>query len=145
MSSQGTTGWSNSSTSTCGNPDKTLLGGCGHFAGGEVSKIYGNLPEHDAVRVKANYHFIDAWGGETAFAKLQNQYVWSDTFDQQSAKSGVNLCCGDAPESRFSVPIDVTLPHTEKTLQVTFGSTLTLSPAEQSWAISDVQVYVRSS
>eukprot|EP00298_Acanthocystis_sp_HF-20_P028650 c7441_g1_i1.p1 GENE.c7441_g1_i1~~c7441_g1_i1.p1 ORF type:complete len:259 (-),score=106.20 c7441_g1_i1:30-806(-) len=139
----GATGWSNSSTTTCGNPDKMILGGCGKFANGEVSKTYFNLPAHDVIRVKANYHFIDKWGGETAYAKLQDQYVWTDSFDSQATKSGIDICCSPAPESKYSTPIDVTLPHSDTTLKVAFGSTLTLAPTEQSWGISDVQVYVR--
>jgi hypothetical protein len=142
---QGASGWTNSSTSSCGNPEKMILGGCGKFAGGEVSKTYFNLPAHDLVRVRANFHFIDAWGGETAFMKLQDFFVWTDTLDQQSTKEGVSLCCSPAPESRFSVPIDITIPHSDASVKLTFGSTLTLSPMEQSWGVSDVQIYVRNS
>lgn len=142
---QGASGWTNSSTSSCGNPEKMILGGCGKFAGGEVSKTYFSLPAHDLVRVRANFHFIDQWGGETAFLKLQDFFVWTDTLDQQSTKEGISLCCSPAPESRYAVPIDITIPHTDASLKMTFGSTLTLSPMEQSWGVSDVQVYVRSS
>jgi len=142
---EGAAGWSNSSTTSCGDPEKMILGGCGKFANGEVSKTYFNLPAHDLVRVRANYHFIDAWGGETAFMKMQDFFVWTDTLDQQSTKEGISLCCSPAPESRYSVPIDVSIPHTDPSLKLTFGSTLTLSPMEQSWGVSDVQVYVRSS
>eukprot|EP00299_Pterocystis_sp_00344_P013358 c6536_g1_i1.p1 GENE.c6536_g1_i1~~c6536_g1_i1.p1 ORF type:complete len:269 (-),score=66.13 c6536_g1_i1:41-847(-) len=140
---EGATGWTNSSTTTCGNTEKKILGGCGKFAGGEVSKTFFNLPAHDWVRVTANFHFIDKWGGETAYAKLQDSFVWTDTFDQVSTKVGIDLCCSPAPESKFSTPIDVSLPHTDGSLKLTFGSTLTLSPMEQSWGVSDVQVYVR--
>jgi len=141
---QGAVGWSNTSTTTCGNPDKMILGGCGKFANGEVSKTYFNLPSHGVVRVKANYHFIDRWGGETAYAKLQDRYVWTDSFDAQSTKQGIDICCSPDPESKYSTPIDVTLPHTDTTLKLAFGSTLTLSPTEQSWGVSDVQVFVRA-
>jgi len=140
---EGATGWSNSSTTTCGNPDKMILGGCGKFANGEVSKTFFNLPEHTIIRLRANYHFIDSWGGETAYAKLQDRYVWTDSFDSQATKEGINICCSPAPESKYSVPIDITLPHTESTLKVAFGSTLTLAPTEQSWGVSDVQISVR--
>ncbi len=139
-----------------------ILGGCGRFAGGEVSKVYSDLPEHTSVsqihidithinsqflflqvRLRANFHFIDKWGGETAFAKLQDNYVWTDSFDQVSSKSGIDLCCSPAPESKYSVPIDVMLPHTASSVKVTFGSTLSGSPMEQSWGVSDVQILVR--
>lgn len=142
---EGVVGWSNSTTTTCGDPNKMILGGCGTFAGGEVSKYFHDLPAHDSIRVKANYHMIDSWGGESAYLKLQGHYAWTDSLDQQNTKEGISLCCGPAPESRFSVPIDVSMPHSDSTLHVSFGSTLTLSPSEQSWGISDVQVYVRKS
>jgi len=139
----GAVGWSNSSTTTCGNTNKMILGGCGKFAGGEVNKVFRNLPAHNMVRMRANFHFIDKWGGETGYAKLQDSFVWTDSFDQVSSKAGVSLCCGPAPESKFSVPIDVVLPHSDTTLKVTFGSTLTSSPMDQSWGVSDVQIFVR--
>eukprot|EP00300_Choanocystis_sp_HF-7_P015454 c19063_g1_i1.p1 GENE.c19063_g1_i1~~c19063_g1_i1.p1 ORF type:complete len:257 (+),score=65.09 c19063_g1_i1:606-1376(+) len=142
---EGTSGWSNSSTSTCGNQEKVLLGGCGKFAGGEVSKIYAKLPPHNTIRVTANFHFIDNWGGETAYAKFDNFLVWTEVYDQQSAKSGVNICCGDAPEGKFSNAIDVSMPHSADSLKLTFGTTLLADPMTQSWALSDVQVFVRSS
>jgi hypothetical protein len=49
------------------------LGGYGLTAGGEISKTFRQLPAHAEIRLKANFHFIDAWSGETAFAKLENQ------------------------------------------------------------------------
>jgi hypothetical protein len=140
---EGAIGWSNSSTTSCGNTEKMILGGCGKFAGGEVSKVFRNLPVHDVVRLRANFHFIDKWGGETAYARLQDNYVWTDSFDQVSSKTGVDLCCSPAPESKYSVPVDVTLPHSDTSLKVTFGSTLSGSPLDQSWGVSDVQIYVR--
>jgi len=144
----GASGWSNDSISSCGSEDKKILGGFGKFAGGEASKLFFNLPPHSQVRMRANFHFIDAWGGETAYAKLEHRVMWTDSFDQQSSKVGVNICGGPAPESKFSAPIDVILPHKcdesdACSLHVSFGSTLTLAPTEQSWGVSDVMIYVR--
>jgi len=144
----GASGWSNDSVSICGNENKKILGGYGLFAAGEVSKTYYGIPPHSQVRLTANYHLIDNWGGETAYAKLERRVVWTDSFDQQSSKVGVSICGNPAPESKFSVPIDVVLPHSctsssSCTLTVTFGSTLTLAPTEQSWGVSDVMIYIR--
>merc|ERR1712146_91025 len=135
--------WSNNTVTTCGNPGKKLLGGYGAFAGGEVSKTYFELPTHNQIRVKANYHFIDAWGGETAYAKLDHRILWTDNLDQQASKVGIQLCGASIPESKFAVPIDVVIPHDTETLTVAFGSTLSRPPTEQSWGISDFQIYVR--
>merc|ERR1711907_382484 len=140
-------GWSNETTSICGNADKKLLGGFGKFAGGEVHKTFRDLPPHDQVRVKASYHFIDSWTGETAFAKLDHKIVWTDSYDQQNSKVGVQICGSPAPESKFGVPIDIVMPHqcsedSACSLTVAFGSTLTLPPTEQSWGITDLQIFV---
>jgi hypothetical protein len=135
--------WSNSSTSTCGNPMKQLLGGYGHFAGGEVTKTFFELPAHTQVRVKANYHFIDAWGGETAYAKLDHRILWTDNLDQQTSKVGIQLCGASVPEAKFATPIDVVIGHETDSLTVAFGSTLTRDATENAWGISDVQVWIR--
>merc|ERR1711998_80126 len=135
--------WSNNTVTTCGNPGKKLLGGYGAFAGGETSKTYFELPTHYQIRVKANYHFIDAWGGETGYAKLDHRILRTDNLDQQASKVGIQLCGASIPESKFAVPIDVVIPHDAETLTLAFGSTLSRPATEQSWAVSDIQVYVR--
>ena len=68
--------WSNCTRSQCGAAPR-MLGGYGAFAGGEVSKLYVRLDSpHTELRLKATFHFIDRWAGESAYAKLDNQYVW---------------------------------------------------------------------
>lgn len=47
-----------------------MLGGYGLMAGGENTKTFDNLPKHEKIRVVANYHFIDAWTGETGFMRM---------------------------------------------------------------------------
>jgi len=150
----GAQGWSNDSTTTCGygadssNDDekKYILGGYSKFAGGETGKVFNNLPPHKYVRLTANYHMIDAWSGETAYAKIEHRLVWTDSFNQESSKAGVNICGSAAPESRFSNPIDVIVPHECNepcSLAVGFGSTLVGSATEQSWGVSDVMLYIK--
>lgn len=142
--SQTATGWSNATTSTCGSPSKRLLGGYGLTAGGEVKKTFRQLPDHTEIRVKANFHFIDAWTGETAFAKLDNQVVWTELHDHMASKNGINICGSPTAESKFAVPIDVVIPHRSSSLTLGFGSSLVVSPLEASWGVSDIQIYVRS-
>jgi len=143
---QGGNGWTNGSVSECGNPNKPILGGYGKFAGGEVSKLFRQLPNHNQIRLKASFHFIDAWAGETAFAKLDHQLVWTDMHDHMSSKNGINICgSASAAENKFAVPIDVVIPHTSSSLAVTFGTTLRGTAFEASWGLSDVQIYVRKS
>ena len=49
-----------------------MLGGYGKFAGGEVTKVFTNIPTHTKIRILANYHFIDAWSGESDFMRVNN-------------------------------------------------------------------------
>jgi len=148
FSATGSEGWSNTTTTSCGNENKKLLGGFGAFAGGEVHKSYHNLPPHSQIRLKANYHFIDGWTGETAYAKIDHKVMWTDLHDHMTSKAGIQVCGGPVPEDKFTVPVDVVMPHdcTEEgvcSLQVAFGSTLSASATEASWGLSDVQIYVR--
>jgi hypothetical protein len=139
----GTGGWSNATTTVCGMPGKKILGGYGVFAGGEITKVYHQLPAHSEVRLKATFHFIDKWTGETAFAQLEHKPVWTEIYDHMASQHGVNICGAPTAESKFGVPIDVIIPHTSRSLAVTFGSTLATSPLQASWGVSDVQIFLR--
>ncbi len=46
-----------------------MLGGYAKFAGGEARKQFIDIPEHTKLKIVANYHFIDAWSGETGFLR----------------------------------------------------------------------------
>jgi hypothetical protein len=60
-------GWSDNSITTCGGIH--MLGGYGKFSGGEVRKTFEGIPTHNRVKVVANFHFIDAWSGESGFMR----------------------------------------------------------------------------
>merc|ERR1711871_1743296 len=139
---KGATGWTNGTTSVCGS-SKAMLGGYGKFSGGEVSKTFRKLAAHKELRLKLNYHFIDAWEGETAYAKVDHMYVWTDSYDHNTAKAGINVCGAPAAEAKFAVPIDVVIPHNATSVTVTFGSTLDQSPFEQSWGVDDIMIFLR--
>ena len=49
-----------------------MLGGYEKFGGGEISKNFKYLPLHTAIRIKAIFHYIDFWSGETAYLKINN-------------------------------------------------------------------------
>jgi len=139
----------------------SFLGGHCQLANGPVQKTFGALPPHSQVRLTARYHFIDQWSGETAFAQMDGQYVWTQSHAVQSSSlspRGIQLC-GSAlyPETRLSSPIDVALPHSGDSLRIAFGAHSANSgsdaqrslSAEQSLActrsfgVDDVAVYVR--
>lgn len=49
--------------------------------------------------------------------------MWTDTHTQDTS-TGINVCGGTVAESKFSVPVEVVLPHTSDTLRIGFGSTI---------------------
>lgn len=61
-----------------------LLGGYAIQAGGENTKLFEGLPAHNKIRIVANYHFIDAWSGETGFMRVSIgpqeslSYIWTE-------------------------------------------------------------------
>lgn len=135
-----------------------MLGGYEMFSKGQVSKRYTNLRTHSEVRVTANFHFIDDWEGETAymmtgsFSKNMNcssvQYAWTHAYDAREVSSAVSVCGGKTGEGRFAVPIDITIPHSEDTLDLIFGTTLLGKTKFDAaggafWGVSGVNIYIR--
>jgi hypothetical protein len=140
-------GWSNSTTSECGGI--TMLGGYCNFGGGEVTKTFENLPEHTSVRIQATYHFIDAWDTETGFMRINNgkdgemQYAWIDRYSAFSGNNGIDVCGGRWPEGKFASPIDVSIPHKDKSVKIGFGSTIEQDPCDESFGISGIKIYIK--
>jgi len=140
---QDTNGWNTNLTSSCDGIDHHIAGHCKEV-GGEVKKTFDGLPEHKFVRVQARYHFLDSWEGETAFAKINDKTVWTDTNDVRGMHpNALNACGGDHPDLKMSVPIDVTVPHTGSSITVSFGSSLDEHPCNESFGVDDVMVFVR--
>jgi len=147
-SPQGAVGWTRNAVTKCAGV--TLLGGFCRFAKGEVKKTFLNLPPHDHLRIKATYHFIDRWIGEAGFMKLnigenlQPVVVWSEQHAQDMSTNGISICGQGTPEGKFAVPIDITIPHTQASIDVTFGSTMDdMDPCDESWGVSSVELLVR--
>jgi len=153
-------GWSLAELSSCSRDltrDQSqvdhFLGGHCNMAAGELKKRFDQLPPHKQVRLAARYHMIDDWQGETAFLKIGEQFVWSDrSRASQGARDGLDMCGStEFPERRMSIPIDVTLPHSDSFLEVSFGSTALArnqqqhreDPCRRSFGVDDVMVYVR--
>lgn len=125
-----------------------MLGGYKLFGRGSVQKTFIELPVHRELRIKANFHFLDQWTGESGYMKLnssasaQLDYVWTD-FHFQKSGSGVNICGGDVADSKFSVPIEITIPHSAERFTIEFGSTLEGDAIQQSWGVSGLEIHVR--
>jgi len=134
-------GWSTNSVSSCDGVDHHLGGHC-NDVDGEIKKTFKGLGTHSYVRIQARYHFLDSWEGETAFAKIGDKIVWTDTNDVRGM-DGPSYCGGPHPDSKLSVPIDVTIRHSGDSVDVSFGSTLDEHPCNESFGIDDVIISVR--
>lgn len=108
-----------------------------------ASKYYEKLLKHTHVRIQASAHFIDDWQGETAYLKINDNVVWTDTHDQRASRGQFSVCGSPSyPESRLTVPIDVTFPHKSQKLKVSFGSTLDRT-ANAMFGLSSLTVSLR--
>lgn len=135
-----------------------MLGGYEMFSVGQVSKRYPGLRSHSEIRITGNFHFIDDWEGETAFMMTGSfnkgvncssvQYSWTHSYDSREVSSAVNVCGGKTGEGRFAVPFDVSIPHSEDSLDLVFGTTLAGkgkfdSASSAFWGVSGINIYLR--
>ena len=139
-------GWTINSISTCGGIN--MLGGFSITAGGENSKTFRDLPPHQKLRITATFHFIDAWTGESAYMKVNigrehaAEYVWTERYDSTQAVNTIDVCGAHYGEGKFSSPIDITIPHVEDSIAITFGTTLDQDPQDESWGLSNLSIYI---
>ena len=133
-------GWSDPRINRCTENGNAFLGGHCHFAGSEVSKTYSNLPEHSKLRLTALYHMFDSWDGEAGYVKINDVIVW--TKKSKHEKGGLSVCGGEHSDL-LGQHVDVSLPHKEKSVKITFGSTLDESPCNESYGVDDVSIYVK--
>ena len=135
-------GWNAPGRGRCGEKTKDFfLGGHCLTSNGNASKIFSGLPSHNQIRITARVHFLDKWDGEVAFMRADSNVVWADTASSSSQSSLGNLCGGSHPDSRLSVPIDITIQHGSSDLEIQFGSSLQGDACDHSWAVDDVIIY----
>eukprot|EP00696_Hemimastix_kukwesjijk_P003544 gnl/Hemi2/14332_TR4861_c0_g10_i1.p1 gnl/Hemi2/14332_TR4861_c0_g10~~gnl/Hemi2/14332_TR4861_c0_g10_i1.p1 ORF type:complete len:244 (-),score=102.66 gnl/Hemi2/14332_TR4861_c0_g10_i1:202-933(-) len=139
--SHGASGWSSNEVTEC--DCRKILGGHCKFGGGEIHKEFTGLPQHNLLRVKANYWLLDNWSKETAFAKIEDKLVWTKGSHDNTWR-GINVC-GDAKYSDWiNHPIDFAVVHSEGCVKLAFGSNLDGDACEKSWGISNVSIYTCS-
>merc|ERR1712076_147876 len=136
-------GWDTTATSSCDGFDKHLAGHC-QSVGGAVKKTFTGLGRHSALRLQAQYHFLDSWENERAWAKINGKTVWTDLNDIRGLHpNALNLCGGESPEGKFAVPIDVVIPHVDGTVEVEFGADLDEHECDESFGVDDVSISIR--
>ena len=137
-------GWNAPGRGRCGDKTKDFfLGGHCLTSNGNASKIFSGLPSHNQIRITARVHFLDKWDGEVAFMRADGNVVWADTASSSSQSSLGSLCGGSHPDSRLSVPIDITIQHGSSDLEIQFGSSLQGDACDHSWAVDDVIIYAK--
>lgn len=141
-------GMSPSSISHCGDGNFFLGGHCVGEAGHEMSKTLKDLPSpHQQLHLTATVHFLDMWKGESAYLKIDGNYVWADShFSPDGSRDlAPSSACGhpERSDTKMGAKIDVYVPHSNANVTLTFGSTLGGHPCDQSWGVDDVRIMVR--
>lgn len=128
-----------------------MLGGFRTLSKDSVSKTFAGLPAHNRLRVVATYHFIDRWEGQMGFMKIgasakDSHYVWTERYDVNDYTDLLDVCGGPTGEGHFSSTIDVSMYHTNPSVELLFGSTFDINSggAPGFYGVSSVQVYVRT-
>ncbi len=140
-------GWTNNTITECGGV--RMLGGYCQFGGGEVFKVFNNLPSHSNLRIQATYHFIDAWDTESGFMRANNgkdgemQYLWIERYSAFIGNHGINVCGGRWPEGKFAAPIDVVIPHKAESIKIGFGASIEQDPCDESFGVSGIRIYIK--
>lgn len=134
-------GWSHTQTNRCSENGNFFLGGHCIFSNEDVTKQY-QLPEHNTIRVSAGFHMFDNWNGEHGYMKIDDDVVWSRE-GQIDKEAGINFCGGEWNDPAFNLEIDITIPHINENVTITFGSTLEGDPCNASFGVDDVMIYVK--
>jgi hypothetical protein len=110
---------------------------------GAIANTFVELPKHTQIRIQATVHFIDDWQGETAYLKSQGFYLWTESHDQRNSATKFSVCGSDLyPESRFTVPIDITLTHESDSFSLAFGDNVE-DGSEAKFGVSTVSIWLR--
>lgn len=137
-------------------PDAVTKCGAIHMLGGycktsneNLIKVFDKLPSHNRIRIQVNFHFIDSWGGDTAFMKVSENedlgtmnYAWTDSYDYVSSRNAVNVCGRDIGDGKFTSLIDIELLHNHPKIKIMFGSSLEQKACAASYGISMVRIFV---
>ena len=142
-SSENIKDWSFQKLMSCNDNNGNLfIGGYCLLSKEEVSKKFFIGYSHESIRVKASYHMFDNWNGEMGYMKINDQIVWAKE-GKSNEKNGINICGGDYNDPYFNLVIDVTIPHNESDVTITFVSTLDKDPCDASYGFQDVMLYIK--
>ena len=69
--------------------------------------------------------------------------VWLKNGVSSNITGSLNFCGNGYSDPAYNLPIEITIPHTEKSVKVSFGSSLKTDPCSASYGIDDIILYVK--
>ena len=141
-------GWSEDDIGNCGNSPDLFLGGHCKFSDTVLTKTF-TLPAHSYVKLQLSFHFFDRWESESAYLKVDGNYVWSESYlacnnlhSDLCMYKGIDTCGDDFPD-RMGYPVRYVGAHTHSSMEVEVSTTLDRDACEVSWAIDDIQIFIK--
>jgi len=116
-----------------------ILGGKCVLSEKEVKKTFKKLPNHKKLRIKGNFYMIGDWNDEKGYMKINYEIKWT----KKGNKKDFELNSIDKNNLFYNVNFDVVVDHFENEVNVAFGSTLDKNSCKHSYAIDNIQVYVK--
>ena len=132
-------GWSSKDLGKINNNNNFLGGKC-ILSEKEIKKTFKNLPNHNKLRIKGNFLMIGDWNDEKGYLKINNEIKWVKKGNKRDFLMNFN----EKNDEKFNnVNFDVVLEHINNEVDVAFGSTLDKNSCKHSYAIDNIQVYVK--
>ena len=69
--------------------------------------------------------------------------MWLKNGVYANKNGSLNFCGNDHPDPAYNLPIEITIPHSEKTVKISFGSSLKTDPCLASYGIDDITLYIK--
>ena len=132
--------------SHCGDHNLFLGGHC--KAGGQhvlhKQVDFSATGHHVELRVVAHVHMIDSWDGELAWMKVDGNVVWTTMASSNSnTKTGMSICGDDKMnDESMNTLVDIVVPHSNKQVEISFGTSLDEHACDESIGIDNVQLFV---
>ena len=102
-----------------------------------IKKVFNYVPFHDQVEVNFDFWKVDSWDNEIFTFQIDGITCFSQTF----AGEGTPIC-GAIGYNDKVLPISCTIPHNSSSLTLSFQSNLDQAPADESYSIQNLKVYL---
>ena len=134
---------------TCGPArDKSMFRDCKSKIA-YFEKTFHEIDAHSELKIFVNVHFLDQWEGEQAYIQINDETVWTRTyqwcntiFHYKCVTDGVNVC-GEAYPDLIGQYVMFVYPHTAKTVKIRIGSSLKSGNCDANWGFNNFMLYLR--